>query len=54
MQSLEKLKYPIGKYNPPTIINQALLEEWIENLASLPKEITEITLNLSEKDLEIS
>jgi hypothetical protein len=53
MQSLEKLRYPIGKYNPPTIINPTLLEEWIENLASLPKEIAEITLNLSEKALDI-
>lgn len=53
MQDLEKLKYPIGKYDPPKTINLAFVEEWIETLASFPLEIGELTINLSEQELEI-
>lgn len=53
MQDLETLKYPIGKYIPPTTINEAQIQLWIEDLAQLPQLITQITARLSEAQLEI-
>lgn len=53
MQDLEALKYPIGKYIPPTTINEAQIQLWIEDLAQLPQLITQTTANLSEAQLEV-
>jgi hypothetical protein len=53
MQDLESLKYPIGEYNPPSIITESVVKEWIEQLAALPQELVEITASLSESALEI-
>ena len=53
MQDLEKLKYPIGKYNPPKTITETQLKEWIDQLALLPQEIIDISLGLTEHQLEI-
>lgn len=53
MQDLELLKYPIGAYNPPKTITESDLKEWIEQLATLPQELAEITAGLSEADLEV-
>ena len=54
MQDLEKLKYPIGTYQPPQVISENDLKSWINELAVLPQEIVEITKNLSEQQLETS
>jgi len=52
MQDLEKLKYPIGKYEPPKTITETQLKEWIEQLAILPQEIADVAADLSEDQLE--
>ncbi len=49
MQDLEKLKYPIGPYQPPIAITLAHIAEWIAALAVLPEEVEALTANL---DLE--
>lgn len=54
MEDLDKLKYPIGQYKPPSLITRQNLDEWIEQLAILPNEIAEITKNLNEKALEVA
>eukprot|EP01136_Pigoraptor_vietnamica_P006080 Opistho-1_new@38577 len=51
MQDLEKLKYPIGKYEPPTEFTAEQMNLWIAALASLPQEIAECTANLDEDAL---
>ena len=51
MQDLEKLKYPIGKYDPPTIITETELTEWIGKLSTLPQEIIDISSSLTEDQL---
>lgn len=53
MQDLEALKYPIGKYIPPSTINEAQIQLWIEDLAQLPQLIAQTTANLSEAQLEV-
>lgn len=54
MQELEKLKYPIGKYNPPTIISAFQIQAWIEELALFPAELVEVAKDLNEEDLELA
>ena len=53
MQDLEQLKYPIGKYEPTKTITETQLKEWIEQLSILPQEIEDISIGLSEAELEI-
>jgi len=53
MQDLEALKYPIGKYIPPSTINEAQIQLWIEDLAQLPQLIAQTTANLSQAQLEV-
>lgn len=54
MQDLEKLKYPIGKYNPPVEITKTTINGWIEQLSALPQEIEAISKNLTEAQLEVN
>ena len=51
-KDLEKLKYPIGKYEVPEEITDAHIAGWIENLNSLPKRLGKLVENLSEEQLE--
>lgn len=53
MQDLEKLKYPIGKYDPPKTITEEHLGEWINELSILPGEIATLSSGLSEEQLEV-
>jgi len=52
ISEIEKLKYPIGKYDPPKMITEAQIEEWIEQLTTLPQELTAIFSALNEEQLE--
>lgn len=49
---LDQLKFPIGKYLPPANYEPELIEEWIEELAALPKNLREIVENLSYESLD--
>lgn len=51
-QDLEKLKYPIGKYEVPQEITDAQLSEWIETLELLPQRLRDLVENLSIEQLD--
>lgn len=53
MQDLEKLKYPIGKYETPANITSIHLDKWIEQLSALPQEIDAISKHMSGAELEV-
>lgn len=48
---LEKLKYPIGKFDPPKTITEIQLKDWINQLANLPQELAAISFGLSDDEL---
>ena len=51
-ESLERLKYPIGKAQIPEIISDSDIKKWISILESFPRKIRLITQNLSEEQLD--
>ncbi|MDB2384868.1 putative metal-dependent hydrolase [Polaribacter sp.] len=48
---LEKLKYPIGQANIPTIISTTDIKNWIEIIENFPNRLDQLTKNLSEEQL---
>ncbi|WP_430906423.1 YfiT family bacillithiol transferase [Maribacter sp. 2-571] len=50
--SLEKLRYPIGKFNAPEQIDATMLAKWIEILETLPKRLEDMVTPLSEAQLD--
>ena len=50
-QALEILKYPIGKFIKPEIIDSDLIEKWILDIETLPNLIDEEVTNLSKDEL---
>ena len=51
-QELEKLKYPIGKFESPIEIKDAQISEWLDMLERLPSRFRALTENLTETQLE--
>jgi hypothetical protein len=51
---LDTLKYPIGKFKFPVDFNETNLAEWIEDLAVLPQQINDVSIGLSNTQLEVS
>ena len=51
-ETLEKLRYPIGKYEIPDPITDKHLEEWISILENLPQRLSTLVEPLSEAQLE--
>lgn len=51
-KDLEKLKYPIGKYEVPEEITDAQISEWIETLEHLPQRLRALVENLSKEQLD--
>jgi hypothetical protein len=49
---LEKLKYPIGKVQIPTIITDAHILNWITVLESFPERLENLVTNLSQPQLD--
>ncbi len=49
---MEKLKYPIGKYQIPQNISNVELINWIEIIENHPKKINLLVENLSEEQLD--
>lgn len=49
---LEKLHYPIGKFNTPNIISPKQLHKWIAILEKFPQQLNKLTKNLSDKQLD--
>lgn len=50
--TLEQLRYPIGKFETPTKITPTHLEEWISVLEHMPKRLEDMVSVLSEEQLE--
>ncbi|UNY97398.1 putative metal-dependent hydrolase [Zhouia spongiae] len=51
---LELLKYPIGKYNPPTEVTGAKLSEWIGDIEALPSRLRSLIADFTEEQLATS
>ncbi|WP_338356294.1 YfiT family bacillithiol transferase [Yeosuana marina] len=49
---LEKLKYPIGKFDCPNNISQSNIEDWIFILEQFPKRLENLVKNLSNEQLD--
>lgn len=52
-QQLEDLKYPIGRYEPPTGYTQKDMEEWIAILSALPSWMDGCIENLDHDQLRV-
>lgn len=50
---LEELKFPIGKYQPPSEINEDLISDWIGVLEKLPSDLQGLVETLSYEDLDL-
>ncbi len=50
-QSLEQLKYPIGKAKIPTAITLQHIQEWLIILEEFPQKLTLLVSNLDDKQL---
>jgi uncharacterized damage-inducible protein DinB len=51
-QNLEKLKYPVGKFESPQTIDNQLLKQWIDTIAQFPNRVKAAVENLSEAQLD--
>lgn len=51
-EQLEKLRYPIGKYQVPDTITEEHLQTWISVLEELPKRLEKAVAGFSEEQLE--
>mgnify|MGYP001823656381 CR=1 FL=1 len=51
-QDLNKLKYPIGKFERPSNITPEIIESWISILEHFPERLENLVKNLSESQLD--
>ena len=51
-QELEKLKYPIGKFDFPKEITESHIKEWISILEQLPIRLEKLVKNLNNQQLD--
>jgi hypothetical protein len=51
-QELQKLKYPIGKFDCPSNISEQHIESWISILEHFPNRLENLVKNLSDKQLD--
>ena len=50
---IEKLKFPIGKYSPGEIKFEEI-QRWIEDIANLPEQLSEVLKNVDEEALSFT
>lgn len=50
--SNDALRFPIGKYEIPAVIDEAQLVRWIDEIAALPADMRQLALSLSETQLD--
>ncbi|WP_299278760.1 YfiT family bacillithiol transferase [uncultured Psychroserpens sp.] len=50
-KEIEKLKFPIGKFNAPEHISSELIEDWINDIEHFPKAVEETTKDLTSEQL---
>lgn len=51
-EELEKLKYPIGKYEFPVDVSPSDIEGWIDTIAQLPGKLNKIVKPLNNEQLD--
>lgn len=51
MADLEKLKYPIGKFQKPSIIDTSVIENWIQSIEELPVKVIGFVEGLGNDEL---
>lgn len=51
-QDLEKLQFPIGKFENPIIIDSTQLNDWITEIELFPKKLKELVNNLTATQLQ--
>ena len=51
-ETLEQLRYPIGKFNMPESITENDLKQWITVLENLPQRLSDLVTPLTEQQLE--
>lgn len=49
---LEKLRYPIGRFAIPDVINKSLLNDWIKTIADFPARLKSEVGDLTDDVLE--
>ncbi|UZO80448.1 putative metal-dependent hydrolase [Aquimarina sp. ERC-38] len=49
---LERLKYPIGKFECPDTISEDHMNNWINDIKKLPKEVIDLVNHFTEEQLE--
>ncbi len=49
---IEKLKFPIGKFEKPEIITKNVLNKWISDISTFPKRLSNQVVNLSNEQLD--
>lgn len=48
----EQLKYPIGKFDPPSTITKEILSQWITSIVSFPSRLKREANHLTEEQLD--
>ena len=51
-ENLEKLRYPIGHYEPPSRIDQHQTERWINDIEALPADLRKAVEGLNDTQLD--
>ncbi|GAA4274439.1 putative metal-dependent hydrolase [Aquimarina gracilis] len=51
---MNKLRYPIGKFECPEVITSTHIENWISDIEELPLKISNLVSGFTEKQLETS
>ena len=51
-KDLEKLRYPIGQYEPPTRIDKDQIEQWINEIETLPADLRKTVNGLTDTQLD--
>lgn len=49
---LEKLKFPIGKFDKPLTITEEILNQWIEAISTFPARLNQEVINLTDEQLD--
>lgn len=50
---LEKLKYPIGRFQPLDSVDEKQIEQWISALADFPGRLANLVANLNDQQLNL-
>ena len=49
---IEKLKFPIGKFEKPTVLTKDILNRWISDISTFPKRLLNEVINLTDEQLD--